>query len=90
MNKCPTFAKLINFSSKRPVVEAWYGATLAHQGMNLKVLTVDRRRIDFSQALKRHLLDPIDILMYGLPAIIAIKNSERHQRLGDMWARQLL
>jgi uncharacterized RDD family membrane protein YckC len=72
------------------IVEAIYGATLGHQGLNLKVLTVDRRKIDLSQALKRHLLDPIDILMYGIPGIIAIKNSDKCQRLGDMWAKTIV
>lgn len=72
------------------VIEACYGATLAHQGLYLKVLTVDRNEIKWTQALKRHLLDPIDILFYGIPAIIAIKNSDKHQRLGDMWAKTIV
>ena len=72
------------------VLEACYGATLAHQGLNLKVLTVERKNIGWTQALKRHLLDPIDILFYGIPAIIAIKNSDKHQRLGDMWAKTIV
>ncbi|MES2620099.1 MAG: RDD family protein [Bacteroidota bacterium] len=69
------------------VIEAFYGATLGHQGFNLKVLTLNRKNIEFTQALKRHLLDPIDILFSGIPAIIAIKNSDKHQRIGDMWAK---
>lgn len=68
------------------VIEAFYGATLGHLGFYLKVLSLDRKKIEFQQALKRHLLDPLDILFYGIPAIIAIKNSDRHQRIGDMWA----
>ena len=72
------------------VIEACYGATLAHQGLYLKVFTVDRKEIEWTQALKRHLLDPIDILFYGIPAIIAIKNSDKHQRLGDMWANTIV
>jgi uncharacterized RDD family membrane protein YckC len=72
------------------VIEAYYGSTLAHQSLYLKVLTVDRKQIQWTQALKRHLLDPIDILFYGIPAIIAIKNSEKHQRLGDMWAKTIV
>ena len=72
------------------IIEAFYGATLAHQGLYLKVLTVDRKEIEFTQALKRHLVDPIDILLYGIPAIIAIKNSAQHQRLGDMWAKTIV
>lgn len=69
------------------VIEAFYGATLGHQALYLKVLTLDRKEIEFSQALKRHLLDFIDILFYGIPAIIVIRNSEKHQRIGDMWAK---
>lgn len=72
------------------VIEACYSATLAHQGLYLKVLTVDRKEIEWTQALKRHLLDPIDILFYGIPAIIAIRNSDKHQRLGDMWAKTIV
>lgn len=33
------------------VVEAFYGATLAHQGMYLKVLTIDRKEIEFNKHL---------------------------------------
>ena len=72
------------------VVEAFYGATLAHQGMYLKVLTLERKEIAFMHALKRHLLDPIDILIYGIPAIIAIKNTDKHQQLGDLWAKTIV
>jgi uncharacterized RDD family membrane protein YckC len=72
------------------VVEAFYGATFSHQAFNLKALTIDRKEISFVQALKRRLLDPIDILFYGIPAIIAIKNSDKHQRLGDMWAKTII
>ena len=72
------------------VVEAIYGATFGHQGLDLKVLTIDRKKIEFTQALKRHLLDPIDIFFYGIPAIVAIKNSDKHQRLGDMWAKTIV
>lgn len=68
------------------VIEAYYGATLGHQGFYLRVLSLNRKKIGFKQALKRHLLDPIDFF-YGIPAIIVIKNSDRHQRIGDLWAR---
>lgn len=72
------------------VIEACYSATLAHQGLYLKVVTVERKEIEFTHALKRHLLDPIDFFFYGIPAIIAIKNSDKHQRLGDMWAKTIV
>ena len=72
------------------VIESIYGATFGHQLFHLKVLTVDRKKINFSQALKRHLLDFIDVMFYGIPASIAINRSEKHQRLGDMWANTIV
>lgn len=72
------------------VVEATYGATLAHQALYLKVTTFDRKEIGLTQAFKRHLLDPIDILFWGIPGIISIKNTDKHQRLGDLWAKTIV
>lgn len=54
--------------------------------MFLQVVTLNRKRIGWKEAAKRHLLDPIDIALYGIPGIIAIKNSDKKQRIGDMWA----
>lgn len=71
------------------VIEGICGATFAHQAFNLKVVTIARRQIGFAEALKRHLLDPIDYI-YGIPAIIAISNSVTKQRLGDMWANTIV
>lgn len=68
------------------MIEGLYGATFAHQALNLRVLKKNRGEIDIPEALKRRLLDPIDIFVWGLPAIIAISKSNYHQRLGDMWA----
>lgn len=67
------------------VVEAFFGATLGHRAFYLRVVTLNRGEISLGQALKRRLLDPIDIF-WGIPALIAISKSEKKQRLGDMWA----
>jgi len=72
------------------VVETYFGGTLFHLAFNLKVLTVDRKPIDYIQALKRHLLDPFECFIWGIPAAIAIKNSDKHQRVGDMWAKTIV
>ena len=42
------------------------------------------------QSFKRHLLDPIDMSMFGLIAIIIIKNTNYNQRLGDLWAKTIV
>jgi len=72
------------------VIEAFYGSTLGHLGFGLKVQTLNRNDINLTQALKRHVLDPLDIFLYGIPAIIAIRNSDKHQRIGDMWAQTIV
>lgn len=72
------------------VIETINEATLGHQAFNLAVKTENRKPITLKQSFKRHLLDPIDILIFGIPARIAIKNSDKHQRLGDMWAKTIV
>mgnify|MGYP000184791281 CR=1 FL=1 len=72
------------------VIEALNGATLGHHCFDLRVVTTERMKISFKHAFKRHLLDPLDILFYGVPAIIAIKNSDKRQRIGDMWANTII
>ena len=67
--------------------EATFYATLGHQLFELEVRNIDGSKIDFTQALRRRLLDFIDICMFGIPAIVAIKNTVHNQRLGDLWAK---
>lgn len=68
-------------------MEATFNATLGHQLFNLEVRSIDGSKIEFTQALRRRLLDFIDLGFLGIPAIIAIKNTEHHQKLGDLWAK---
>ena len=72
------------------VVEAYSGATLGHHNLNLLVITTTRNKIGFEEAIKRHLLDFIDIYFLGIPAIIAIRNTDKHQRIGDLWANTIV
>jgi len=70
--------------------ETLWGATIGHKLFDLKVISLDRKDIRFSQALKRRLLDIIDLFFYGIPAFITIKNTDKHQRLGDLWAKTIV
>jgi len=70
--------------------EIIFSATLGHQLFELEVRQTDGSKIYFTQAIKRRILDPIDIFMWGIPAIIAIKNTDQNQRLGDLWARTIV
>lgn len=69
-------------------LEQYFGATLGNSIVNLKPISLynSRLRLTFSQSLKRHLLDPIDMFFFGLIAYLIIKNTEKNQRLGDLWA----
>ena len=71
-------------------IEGFQGATLGHKALNLLVLKENRKPIDYVDALKRHLIDPFDFFIWAIPAIIAIKNTDKKQRLGDLWAKTIV
>lgn len=72
--------------------EVFLGATLGNALVGLKPqsLTKSNGELSLSQSIKRHLLDPIDMFPFGLIAIITIKNTDRNQRLGDIWAKTIV
>ena len=72
------------------VIEYSVGNTFGHFIAGLKVTNIHGEETSFTQNLKRHLLDFFDIFMWGIPAIIAIKNTEKNQRLGDLWAKTIV
>ncbi len=69
-------------------IEQLFGATLGNYAVDLKPISLNEfeENPTFGQSLKRHLLDPIDMLFFGIVGIISIKNSAKNQRLGDQWA----
>lgn len=74
------------------VLEQFYGATLGNSIFNLKPISLNNneKKLKFSQSLKRHLLDPIDMFFFGLVAYLIIKNNPNNQRLGDLWANTIV
>ena len=72
------------------VIEGIFSATVGHFFMGLKVVKTDNSGIDFVDSIKRHLIDIIDFMPFGIPAMISIKNSTLNQRLGDMWAKTIV
>jgi len=82
-------------------LEQFFGATLGNGIVGLMPKSIKKESDEqnwqnfmskptFGQSLKRHLLDPIDMIFFGLVGIITIKNSEFNQRLGDMWAKTVV
>src|ERR1035437_317370 len=49
-------------------VESLLSATLGHFFLGLKVVKIDNRRIGFNESLKRHMIDLIDFIFFGVPA----------------------
>lgn len=73
-----------------PVIESFRGQTLGKLALGLRVVTKSGNPISFGQALKRHLVDVIDLFSFGIVAILTIKNTPDHQRVGDLWAKTIV
>lgn len=73
-------------------MELWFGATIGNSLVGLKPIPISgqNRKLSFGESLKRHLLDPIDMFFFGLVGIITINNTERNQRVGDLWAKTMV
>jgi len=73
-------------------LEIGLGATLGNSIVGLKAIPMSgqNRKLTFGQSLKRHLLDPVDMFFFGLPGIITIKNTDKNQRIGDLWAKTIV
>ena len=72
-------------------VEQLLGATFGNIIFDLEPKSLVKNKLEekitFGQSLKRHLLDPIDMFLFGFIAYISIKNSDTNQRIGDVWAK---
>jgi uncharacterized RDD family membrane protein YckC len=68
------------------VNEAYNSATPGHDILKLIVVRSSGEKVSLWDAFKRRLIDPIDIMFYGLPALICICNTPKFQRLGDLLA----
>ncbi|WP_047414155.1 RDD family protein [Cellulophaga sp. Hel_I_12] len=98
LNGAPALIPMIFWLFMTVGLEQLFGATFGNGLVGLKPISIlehiDGRiyknaiqKSTFGQSFKRHLLDLIDMFFFGLVAIITIKNSEKNQRLGDLWAK---
>ena len=82
-------------------LEQWLGATLGNSLVGLKPVSIHtatdnttfnepHAKPSFTQFLKRHLLDPIDMCCFGLVGIISLKNTSKNQSLGDLWGNTVV
>jgi len=68
------------------VLETVNQATPGHDICKLIVVRSDGQKITLYDSFKRRVVDMIDIGIYGIPALICINKTPKHQRLGDLLA----
>ena len=66
-----------------PVMESMFGCTAFKGLLDLRVIQERRKDFPLWVTFKRHILDFVDFFMFGLVAIILVKVTEEHKRLGD-------
>lgn len=70
------------------VIETTLNATFGNYLLSLKPIDeTTSESISLKQSFLRHLMDPVDMLFFGLVATIVISNSQESKRLGDLLAK---
>ncbi|RZK54780.1 MAG: RDD family protein [Pedobacter sp.] len=73
------------------IAEKYCSATLGHEILKLKVVSVDGAELSFSQVFRRRICDAIEISScFGIIAFFIAENNDKHQRLGDILAKTLV
>ena len=92
VNGLPAFVPVLFWGIITIGIEQFIGATLGNLLVGLKPISIlgNEKKLTFGQSFKRHLLDPIDMFFFGLVGIVTIKNTERNQRVGDIWANTIV
>ena len=86
VNGLPALVPIIFWGVMTVGFEIGLGATLGNSLAGLKAIPKSgtNRKLTFGESLKRHLLDPIDMLFFGLIGIVTIKNTEKNQYLQNL------
>jgi uncharacterized RDD family membrane protein YckC len=73
-------------------LEQFFGQTLGNAIVNLKPVGIQtNQKPTLTQSFKRHLVAPIDLfVLFGLVGYLTIKNTDKNQRLGDLWAKTIV
>ena len=101
VNGLPALGPILFWGLMTIGLEQFFGSTLGNGLVGLKPISIKKEidgenwgnfmnRPTFGQSFKRHLLDPIDMIFFGLIGIITIKNTPLNQRVGDLWAKTVV
>jgi uncharacterized RDD family membrane protein YckC len=69
-----------------PLCECALGQTIGKKAFNLYVVDLKGETPTIVQAFLRRMLDPVEIILLGVPGMLAINHSKKNQRIGDMIA----
>jgi uncharacterized RDD family membrane protein YckC len=92
MSGFPVLVNIIPWFILTVCFEFSLGSTLGNGIVDLKPVAKENqdKKITFIQSFQRHLLDPIDMLFFGLVGYLVMKSNENGQRLGDIWAKTVV
>ena len=92
LNGIPALTLIVFWLLMTVGIEITAGATIGNLLLGLKAIPMggQYRKLTFLESFKRHLLDPVDMFFFGLIGIIVIKNTEKNQRIGDLWAKTIV
>jgi uncharacterized RDD family membrane protein YckC len=92
VNGAPALIPMVFWLIMTVGLESGLGGTIGNSLVGLKAIPASgiNRKLTFGESLKRHLLDPIDMFFFGLVGIITIKNTDKNQRVGDIWAKTIV
>jgi len=82
----PALIPLVFWFALIPGMEATFGYTLGKGLLDIKVVHERRKDYPLAVALKRHILDFIDLFFFGMIAILIIRSTDEHKRIGDFIA----
>jgi len=92
LNGAPALVPVLFWLIMTVGLESGLGGTIGNSIAGIKAIPMSgqNRKLTFGQSFKRHLLDPIDMLFFGLIGIIVIKSTDKNQRIGDLWAKTIV
>lgn len=92
LNGAPALIPMIFWLIMTVGLESGLGGTIGNSLVGLKAIPMNgkNRKLTFGESFKRHLIDPVDMFFFGLVGIITIKNTEKNQRVGDLWAKTIV
>ena len=89
LNGLPALAVIIFWFVITILSDYLFGQTIGNYFLGIKPVpkTNNHNRLTFTESIKRHLFDWIDLSFVG---IILIAVTEDKQRLGDLWAKTIV